>query len=80
MLDILVREALATRTLREAYALAESFVVGFAVGGIKAWWSRQTVCTVDTDWHLSRTIEEIEVLNAEQRCKLSAHVKLSGCE
>lgn len=35
MLDIFIREALAARTLREAYAFAEGLVVGFGIGRIE---------------------------------------------
>lgn len=48
MLDIFVREALATRALCQSHALAERFVICFAVCCIQcAHW----IAALDTYWH-----------------------------
>lgn len=48
MLDILVREAFAARALRQAHALAECFIVGFAVCCVKR---TDRIATFNADWH-----------------------------
>lgn len=51
MLDVLVGEALATRTLCEPYALSKSLIVGLAVGGVQG---SDRFSTFDADGHRRR--------------------------
>ena len=50
VLDIFVREPLATRTLRQTHTLAQRAVVGLAVGRVQV---RELVAALYTDWHCS---------------------------